>query len=183
LTANAWVKFRINHQRLLYDPTAVGVRTFTIPDPRFAKLAVALEVDIRFPDPERPRLGNHNDQYRTTSLIGHPTNGWSYTVLVLAADVPDFLQCIRLQDLTYCARIDYSRTFWTPLTVDVRTLSRAPASGMSYTFRIPDRAYGLAVSLKQQFGQINSSFHTCDVVSASLDMQFIKKLLRSYTYC
>jgi hypothetical protein len=174
LDGNAWVKFRINHERLLCDPNAVGVRTFTIPNLRVATLPVALEVDIRFPNPERPHPNDHNNQHQTTCLIGHPTNAWSYTVLVLAADVPDFLQCIRLQDLTYCARIDYSITFWTPLVADIRTPSRAPASGLSYTFRVFDRAYNVALSLAQQFAKTNGSFHTGDVVSASPDMQSIK---------
>jgi hypothetical protein len=108
LDGNAWVKFRINYDRLLYDPTAIGVRTFSVQDARGAKLPTALEIDVRFPDPEPER--NFNNQRETRIVIGRPTNGWSSTVLVLAADVPDFLRCIRLQDLTYCARVHYPST-------------------------------------------------------------------------
>jgi hypothetical protein len=95
-------------------------------------------------------------------------------VLVLAADVKDFLQCIRLQDLTYCARIDYTDT-----TIDIRTQSSAPASGISSTFRVRDRACKLAQSLAHQWSGMNGTFHKCDVVSSSVDMQFIKDAIES----
>lgn len=161
LDGNAWVKFRFNVHQLLYTPQYLGIRTYTVKDLLTAKLPTALEIDVRFPVPEPHVEKSTINQWRTIKLTGPPTAMLPLQVMALVADAPDLLRCIRLQDLTYCVRIDHTRLLATP--AGLRTAQRAPANGISYILLVLNRSRNFVDSLSLQLNSMNGAFHTCEV--------------------
>ncbi|KAF2245935.1 hypothetical protein BU26DRAFT_567452 [Trematosphaeria pertusa] len=175
---NQWIVVNLNVPRLLISPEKFGIPVFCIPNSHLVGRLPegVIRADIMFPTPIQDERVWLTAQERTCSYTGHPIETTCTTYLVLPPDLRDFISYLRLNVLTYCARVRNGAVF----TAFAAIQERVTVAGLSINLELAPDAPPEYRALLGSFSALHGHFHQFTIKN-NPDIQLSNSIRRSIT--